>query len=207
MGKTVTVGVTGASGSIYAARTLRALDAADAIERVDLVVSRHARIALDEELDVPRDGPLDVKRLIGVEPAKTVLDDDAAIDSRLASGSNPSLGMVVIPCSMGTLARLVHGVSDSLLLRAADVCLKEQRKLILAVRETPLNQVHLRNLLAAAEVGATVMPAMPAFYQRPQTLDDMVDHFVARVLAHLGVTTPLGRRWRPRRDDAHRDDR
>ena len=199
MDRAVTVGVTGASGSCYAARLLRALGQSD-VDQIHLIVSRHARVAIREELDITADGPLDLELFVGGPTNKIRIEEDHAIESRVASGSNPSLGMVIVPCSMGTLARIVHGTSDSLLTRAADVSLKERRKLLLAVRETPLSQVHLRNMLAAAEVGATIMPAMPAFYARPKTVDDIVDHFVGRILSHLGVAHDLSRRWQPRTD-------
>ena len=192
----VIVGVTGASGSIYARRLLVALDSSEAIDGVDLVVSSAARKTLRHELDVPSDGTLDLTLLLGRAPRKVRLHPIDAIDARIASGSNRSHGMVVIPCSVGTVARIANGVSDSLLARAADVCLKERRPLILVVRETPLSTIHLRNLTRAAEAGARIVPAMPAFYGRPKTIDDLVDQFTARVMDHLDLEHRLGERWR-----------
>ena len=195
MGREVVVGVTGASGAIYAVRLLSALERAPDVSTIHLLVTGHARIALREELDLPCEGPLDLKRLLGVEPAKVRLHPLDAVGACIASGSWPTAGMVVIPCSMGTAAKIAHGISDSLLTRAADVCLKERRKLILAVRETPLSTIHLRNLLAASEAGALILPAMPAFYSKPASIEAMVDHYLGRVLDHLGLDHRLSRRW------------
>lgn len=197
MSQELTVGITGASGGLYARRLLLALEAAPAVEVVNLVVSAHARTALEHELGVPRTGPLDLKRLAGTEPFKIREHAIDAVDSRIASGSNPSLGMVVVPCSMGTVARIAHGISDSLLTRAADVCLKERRRLVLVPRETPLSRVHLQNLLHAAEAGAIILAAMPAFYHHPHSIEDVADQLVARVLDHLAIAHTLGRAWNP----------
>ena len=192
----ITVGITGASGQLYARRLLRALAVCRGHDGVDLVVSQQARVALDEELDVGREGPLDLAALVGGEAGHIRLHDNGDVAAPIASGSQRSLGMVIVPCSMATVARVAGGVSDSLLTRAADVCLKESRRLILVARESPLSIVHLRNLLAAAEAGATILPASPPLYHRPKTVDDMVDQILARVLDHLGLDHELGRRWR-----------
>lgn len=195
MAKELVVGVTGASGAVLAARLLAALERAPDVGAVHLVLSRHARVSLREELDVPSEGPLDLKRLVGFEPHKVRLHDDHAVEACISSGSYRHDGMVVIPCSMGSVARIAHGISDSLLTRAADVCLKEGRKLVLAVRETPLSRIHLANLLKAAEAGAVILPPVPAFYARPASIDDVVDQFLARLLDHLGIEHDRGRRW------------
>ena len=197
MGKEIIVGVTGASGSVYAARLLLALERAPGVDTVHLVVSRHGRVALQEELDIPAAGALDLKRLLGAASERIRLHPIDAVEACISSGSYPTAGMVVVPCSMGTVARIAHGISDSLLTRAADVCLKERRPLVLVARETPLSVVHLKNLLAAAEAGATVLPAMPSFYSRPRTVEDVIDQILARVLDHFKIEHDLGRRWNP----------
>lgn len=123
------------------------------------------------------------------------LIDERDVAAPIASGSYPVAGMVVVPCSTGTLARIAHGISSGLLERAADVCLKERRRLILVPRETPLSVVHIRNMAVVAEAGAIVLPAMPGFYHRPQTVQDLVDFVAARVLAHLGVEASFLKQW------------
>jgi 4-hydroxy-3-polyprenylbenzoate decarboxylase len=198
----IIVGITGASGAIYAARLLRALESCGEVGVVHLVVSRHARVAIREELDIPSAGPLDLKRFIGVAARRIRLHDLDAVEAVISSGSHRTEGMVIAPCSVGTLGKIANGISDSLLTRAAEVCLKEGRRLVLVVRETPLSRVHLVNLLKASEAGATIMPAMPSFYARPQTVEELVDQFLARVLDHFGLEHHLGRRWQPGDDVA-----
>jgi 4-hydroxy-3-polyprenylbenzoate decarboxylase len=188
--------VTGASGAILAARLLAALDRLEGVGLVHLVVSRHARTSLREELDIPSDGPLDLKRLLGFAPARIREHEEHAVDACISSGSYRHAGMAVVPCSVGTAARIASGISDSLLTRAADVCLKERRPLVLAVREAPLSRIHLANLLRAAEAGAVILPPVPAFYARPRSIEEMADQFVARVLDHLGLDHAIGSRWR-----------
>ena len=178
----VIVAITGASGSIYAQRLLDALDPAE--HEVHLVLSRYAPVVLREEL------PDGLRLRPGV-----VTHNLRSMDAPFASGSNAFDAMAVIPCSMGTLGRIAHGLSDDLLLRAADVMLKERRRLILVPRETPLNLIHLRNLELLFLAGATILPANPSFYSRPQTLEALADTVVARVLDHLGVRHGLVARW------------
>lgn len=173
------VGVSGASGAPYARRLLEVLTV-DAT--VHLVVTEQARaIAAHEGV---RYDDLDV-----------VVHPNTDLAAAIASGSHRSDGMAVVPCSTKTLASIAHGLSASLLARAADVTLKERRPLVLLVREMPLSRVHLRNLLAADEAGATVMVASPGFYGRPKTVDDLVEMVVGRVLDHLGVEHTLGPKW------------
>lgn len=186
-GKTLTVAVTGASGSIFAVTLLRMLAADARVAHIDLVVSDAALRVLAEEMELSGRNGL-VEKLVGSEAAaKIQKHTDENIGANIASGSYRSDGMIVLPCSMGTLAGIAHGLASSLIQRAADVALKERRPLILCVRETPFNLIHLRNMTAATEAGATIYPVMPTLYNHPQTVDDIVRNFVNRVLAHVGL--------------------
>ena len=186
-GKTLTVAVTGASGSIFAVTLLRMLAADARVAHIDLVVSDAALWVLAEEMELSGRNGL-VEKLVGSEAAaKIQKHTDENIGANIASGSYRSDGMIVLPCSMGTLAGIAHGLAASLIQRAADVALKERRPLILCVRETPFNLIHLRNMTAAAEAGATIYPVMPTLYNHPQTVDDIVRNFVNRVLSHVGL--------------------
>lgn len=179
MKKRYVVGVTGASGVVYARRLLEVLSEQ---ATVYLVVSEIAEeIARHEEIDLS-DLPV-------------IREDNHNLAAEIASGSFKYDGMVVVPCSMKTLASVSTGLSSTLIARAADVCLKEKRRCILVMREMPLSRVHLKNMLAVDEAGATVMVASPPFYGRPQTIDDLVDMVVARILDHLGVEHDIGTRW------------
>ena len=179
------VAVTGASGMLYARELFVFLNRCPDLE-VHAVVSEAGKQVLQLELG------LDMQELVGPGVMVHHSKDFAA---PLASGSFQMRGMVVIPCTMGTLGAIAQGQSRNLIHRAAEVTLKERRPLILVVRETPLSLVHLRNLLAAAEAGATIFPAMPGFYQRPQSLAEMARNFVGRILDHLGLVHELTTRW------------
>ena len=186
-GKTFTVAITGASGSIFAVTLLRLLAADAGVAHIDLVVSDAALRVLAEEMQVSGRNGL-AEKLVGSEAAAKIQQHtDENIGANIASGSYCSHGMIVLPCSMGTLAGIAHGLASSLIQRAADVTLKERRPLILCVRETPFNLIHLRNMTAATEAGATIYPVMPTLYNHPQTVDEIVRNFVHRVLAHLGL--------------------
>ena len=174
--------ITGASGALYAQRLLDQLD--PAAHEIHVVLSHYAHAVVAEELP----GGLRVPAGVSTHGLKSM-------HVPFASGSNPCDAMVVMPCSMGTLGRIAHGLSDDVLLRAADVMLKEKKKLILVPRETPLNLVHLRNLELLLLAGATILPANPSFYTRPQTVEQVVDTVVARVLDHLGLPHHLAPRW------------
>ena len=137
------------------------------------------------------------ERLLGAIPKKIIQHADADIGAPIASGSHPSDGMIVLPCSMGTLAAIAHGLANSLIARAADVTLKERRPLILCVRETPFNRIHLRNMTLAAEAGATIFPCIPAFYNHPAGAEEMARQFAYRVLAHVGLPQPGAYVWKP----------
>lgn len=196
----VTLAITGASGAALGRCALAMLAADARVRRVDLVVSAHARRVAREELGLAEDvaGPDFPLRLLGAGAAgaaKIVSHDPANIGASIASGSYPSAGMVVAPCSMGTLAAIAHGLSDNLIERAADVCLKERRPLLLAARETPLSLVHLRNMVAATEAGARIFPVIPAFYDRAADWEASLRQFVARMLAHLGLPQEGAFHW------------
>jgi len=190
-GPPVTLAVTGASGAPYAVALLRAL-----IELgvpIRLIVSETGWRLLAEEADAPDAAAL---RARTGDWSRVVLFSDDDRGATPASGSAPSRGMVVCPCSMGTLASIAQGTTRSLIERAADVTLKERRPLVLVPRETPYSVIHLENMLRLARAGAVVLPASPGFYHRPRTIDDLVDFVVARVLSHLGLEHGLGPRWR-----------
>jgi len=175
---------------------LCALEADDRVTRVHSVASENSLRVIAEELGVSGRTGL-VAKLIGREPRKTVQHADADIGAPIASGSHPSHGMIILPCSMGTLGAIANGLANSLMTRAADVSLKERRPLLLCVRETPLNRVHLRNMNLAAEAGAVIFPATPTFYDKPIDSTEMARQFVCRVLAHVGLPQPGAYVWRP----------
>ena len=187
------VAITGASGAPYAVRLLKSLVAAE--RRVQLIVSSHGLRLLRTETDLVS---LDALREhVGVRAWDAFITtfDDSDRGAPPASGSALSAGMVVCPCSMGTLSAIATGSSRSLVERAADVALKERRKLVLVTRETPLSEIHLENMLRVTRAGALVMPAAPGFYHRPSSIDDLVNFVVARVLDHLDVPQSLAARW------------
>ncbi len=189
----VVLAITGASGAPYAVRLLEALVA----HRVPtwLIVSGHGWRLLRTEEDVPDLAALRARAGGEAFDAVVRVFDDGDRGAAPASGSARTSGMVICPCSMGTVAAIAHGTSRSLVERAADVALKERRPLLLVPRETPLSLVHLENLTAVTRAGATVIPAAPGFYHRPASVGDLVDFIVARVLDHLGVEHAIGRRW------------
>jgi 4-hydroxy-3-polyprenylbenzoate decarboxylase len=192
--KTITVGITGASGAIYAQTILRVLDADTRVARVYLVASDAGLRLIATELGIVAQEPKKLASLLTKTPAKKIeCLPNKDIGASIASGSAAVDGMVVIPCSAGALGSIASGVSNDLLARAADVCLKERRKLILCLRETPLNRIHLENMLRVHDAGALVMPAMPAFYYEPKSIADTVEQFVFRVLAHLDL--PQGEQY------------
>ena len=194
----IIVGVTGASGALYAGRLLRALLTGG--HTVHLVLSKYGRYLLREELGFGQEKESVrefLVRLYGEEVENGELCECGIGDlaCTIASGSAPVDGMVVLPCSMKTLAGIAHGLASNLIERAADVTLKERRSLILVPRETPLNLIQLRNMTAAAEAGAVIVPAMPAFYQQPETFDDLGDFIAGRVCDLLGIDHELFPRW------------
>lgn len=187
----VVLGVTGASGSFYGARLLSHLRAAGT--ETHLVLSRTASmVAAHEGISFPKSLAAGTEGL----PGSVIRHAEEDLFAAPASGSFRHRGMVIAPCSAGTVGRIASGTSDTLLTRAADVCLKERRPLVIVLRETPLNRIHLRNLLALEEAGALIMPASPSFYSAPSSIEALVDTVLARVLDHLGVDLEVSPRWR-----------
>ena len=202
------IAITGASGTVYARRLLRVL-----VERVDdirleVIVSRAGLRVLGDEarLAVPASRRMTAEWLVGVptdavtvyrdQPSRRVtMHDCQNLGASVASGSYPTRGMVIVPCSMKTLAAVAHGYAGHLIARAADVMLKERRRLILVPRETPLSAIHLQNMLRLARLGVAIVPAMPGFYHRPETIDDLVDMLVMRILDQMGFEIDLAKRW------------
>lgn len=182
--KRLVVGISGASGVIYGVRLLEALRPLPV--ETHLVMTRTAEVTLAHETDLKVS---DVRRLADVAYK---IDDLAAA---ISSGSFRTMGMVVVPCSMRSLGEIAHGITSNLLTRAADVMLKEHCRLVLVARETPVHTIHLRNMLTLSEMGVVIAPAMPAFYNRPKSLDDVVDHTVGRVLDLFDIDTGKVKRW------------
>ena len=193
--RTLTVAVTGASGSIFVKHLLDALDRDDRVATVNLIFSDSGLRVMAEELETVGRNDV-VAKLLGRPSQKIHQQNNADIGANVASGSYPTHAMIVLPCSMGTLARIANGLALQLIERAADVCLKEQRPLILCVRETPFNRIHLRNMTLAAEAGATIFPVIPAFYFRPSSTDEIVHEYVNRVLAHVGLPQSDAYQWK-----------
>lgn len=191
----LTVATTGASGALFLKHLLLAAERDHRVQTVNFIASDSALRVLAEELGLRGRSQL-VKQIIGKTSRKIHQQANADIGANVASGSYPSDAMVVIPCSVGTLARIANGIASHLIERAADVCLKEKRPLVLCVRETPLNKVHIRNMFRAADAGATVFPLIPALYNRPASLDVMAREFAYRVLAHVGLPQPDAYRWK-----------
>ena len=190
-GKIIIIGVTGASGAVLAQTALRMLDADPRVARIHLVVTETGIRLLEHELHIS--GPLGELpgRILdssgGRSHNKVELLPNTDVGASIASGSYPADSMCVIPCSMGTLAAISGGMSNDLVSRAADVTLKEGRRLVLCIRDTPFNRIHLENMLRAQQAGAVIMPAIPSFYHQPQTIEDLVTQYVCRVLLQLGL--------------------
>jgi 4-hydroxy-3-polyprenylbenzoate decarboxylase len=194
--RNITLAVTGASGSIYAAEILRTLAADSRVTKINFVVSDSALRVFAEELNLSGRNDL-AEKLIGGPSPKIQQHPETDIGANIASGSYPTDAMVILPCSMGTLAAIANGLAANLIQRAADVCLKENRPLLLCIRETPFNRIHLRNMQLASDAGATIFPVIPTLYNHPQTTTDMARQFVHRVLAHIGLPQPGAYQWQP----------
>jgi len=191
---TLTLAITGASGIIFARHMLQALDADSRVAHVYLVASPSALRVLAEEDGLIAKNNL-VENLLGHASAKVQQLAHEDIGAPIASGSCPVSAMIVLPCSMGTLAGIAHGLAANLIERAADVTLKERRPLVLCIRETPFNLIHIRNMATVTEAGASVFPVIPTFYNHPQTIDDIARNFVHRVLQHIGLPQPNAFHW------------
>jgi len=195
--RVITIGVTGASGAIYAQAVLRMLEADRRVAHVFLVASDAGLRLLSTELGiVAADAKKLPSLLTGTAAKKIEYLPNKDIGASIASGSAAVDAMVVVPCSAGALGAIAAGTASDLLTRAADVCLKERRPLVLCLRETPLNRIHLENMLRVHDAGATLMPAMPAFYYDPKSIDDMVEQFAYRVLAQLGLPQQKQYHWK-----------
>jgi len=191
----LTVAITGASGAIFGQELLRALDADQRIAQVHFIPSENSLRVMAEELQLGGRNRL-VEKLLGGESKKICQLSESDIGAPIASGSYPSSGMIVLPCSVGTLAGIANGLAENLIERAADVCLKERRPLVLCVRETPFNKIHLRNMTLAADAGATIFPVIPTFYNKPVDSTEMARQFVYRVLAHIGLPQSAAYIWK-----------
>ncbi|MGA8503107.1 MAG: UbiX family flavin prenyltransferase [Candidatus Sulfotelmatobacter sp.] len=202
----LTVATTGASGSVFLRQLLLAVERDARVRTVNFIASDSALRVLAEELGIKGRSKLVAQILAGGKTKSSARASDtsskikeqsnADIGANVASGSYPADAMIVIPCSVGTLARIANGVASHLIERAADVCLKEKRPLVLCVRETPLNKIHIRNMYRASDAGATVFPLVPAFYYRPASLHDMAREFAYRVLAHIGLPQADAFQWK-----------
>ena len=193
-GKILTVALTGASGAVLARELLLLLEQDARVERIHFIASESSLRVLAEELQISGRNDL-VAKLLGHVSAKILQHAPGDIGAPIASGSYPCEGMIVLPCSMGTLGAIANGLADNLIARVADVCLKERRPLVLCVRETPFNKIHLRNMQLAADAGATIFPVIPAFYDHPVDTLAMVRQYVCRVLAHVGLPQTSAYRW------------
>jgi 4-hydroxy-3-polyprenylbenzoate decarboxylase len=208
--KNLTVATTGASGAVFLRQFLLASTRDSRVETVNFIASDGGLRVLAEELGLKGRANL-IEQIVGPSSLpsrssartarktpiqKIKLQSNSDIGANVASGSYPADAMIVIPCSVGTLARIANGTASRLIERAADVCLKEKRPLVLCVRETPLNKIHIRNMYRAADAGATIFPLIPAYYFRPRSLDDLAREFAYRVLAHLGLPQPDAYRWK-----------
>ena len=198
MSDAIAVGITGASGAHYGLRLIECL--LHAGREVQLMLSQAGQVVINMETDLDLPGrSAEIQAFLAerfaAEPGQLSVFGRQQWTAPVASGTNPPEAMVICPCTTGTLASVANGICDDLIDRAADVALKERRKLILVVRETPLSSIHLQNMLTLSNAGAVIMPANPGFYFRPQRVEELVDFMVARVLDHLGVAHALGARW------------
>ena len=200
----LTIAATGASGAIFLRHLLLTVERDERVETVNFIASDSALRVMAEELGLKGRSNV-IGQILGssgsrasrkIQGPKIKEQSNADIGANVASGSYPADAMIVMPCSVGTLARIANGLASQLIERAADVSLKEKRPLVLCVRETPLNKIHIRNMYRAADAGATVFPLIPAFYYGPASLDEMAREFAYRVLAHLGLPQPDAFRWK-----------
>ena len=195
-GKSIVLAVTGASGALFARRSLQMLEADERVGKIHLLVSASGLKVLREELKLNVSKSAAIPSLLaGRATRKTIYLLDSDTGASIASGSYQVDGMLVIPCTTGCLAQVANGISSTLIERAADVCLKEGRKLILAIRDTPFSRVHLENMLKAQQAGADIFPIIPSFYHRPRGINDLVTQFCCRVLVHLGLEQREQYKW------------
>lgn len=194
--KRLIVGITGASAGVYGVRLLQVLTEQQDIE-IHLTISSSGARALSEELQLEVDlDNFKLESLIGVSSPRVIYHHESDIAAPIASGSFRTEGMVVVPCSMGSVASIAGGMSRNLIQRAADVCIKENRKLVIVPRETPLSPIHLENMLKLSRLGVCVLPAMPGFYHYPKDVDDLLNFVVTKILDQFGIDTGLIQRWK-----------
>jgi len=191
----LTIAATGASGAVFTRALLLIAERDRRIKTVNFVASDNALRVFAEELEIKGRNNL-VQQVLGAKSKKIQQQNNDDIGANIASGSYPTDAMIILPCSMGTLARIANGLASNLIDRAADVCLKEERPLVLCTRETPLNRIHIRNMDLAASAGATIYPLIPTFYNKPSDLDAMAHQFACRVLAFIGLDQPDAYRWK-----------
>ena len=191
----LTIATTGASGSLFLRELLRAVEQDARVGTVNFIASDSALRVMAEELELTGRSNL-VSQILGTDSKKIHPQSNTDIGANIASGSYPADAMIVLPCSVGTLARIANGIAAQLIERAADVSLKEKRPLVLCVRETPLSKIHIRNMYRAADAGATIYPLIPTFYNHPNGFEDMARQFANRVLEHIGLTQPGAYRWK-----------
>ena len=192
----ISVGISGASGAAYAVRFLQALNEISEVEKVHLVISGNGFILLKQEMSISLTSKsFKIKHLIGVDSKKIQYYDIMNFYSPIASGSYPTDGMVIIPCSTGTLGSIASGSSSNLMHRGAEVVLKERKKLVLVMRETPLSEIHLENCMRITRAGGVILPASPGFYHRPTEIRDLIDFIVARVLDQFQLKHRVSKRW------------
>ena len=194
--KRLIVGITGASAGIYGVRLLEVLTEHEDIE-VHLTISASGARALLEELQIEVDlNNFELESLIGVSSPRVIYHHESDIAAPIASGSFRTEGMIVVPCSMGSIASIANGMSRNLIQRAADVCIKEKRPLVLVPRETPLSPIHLENMLKLSRLGVCILPAMPGFYHFPKNVDDLLNFIITKILDQFGIDTGLIQRWK-----------
>ncbi len=191
----LTIATTGASGSLFLRELLRVVEQDARIGTVNFIASDSSLRVMAEELELTGRTNL-VRQLLGADSKKIHPQSNTDIGANIASGSYPADAMIVLPCSVGTLARIANGIAAQLIERAADVSLKEKRPLVLCVRETPLSKIHIRNMYRAADAGATIYPLIPTFYNHPNGFEEMARQFANRVLAHIGLAQPEAYRWK-----------
>lgn len=193
--RNLAIATTGASGAIFLQQLLQIVESDDRVSVVNFITSDAGLRVIAEELNVSGRDKL-VERLLGSKSVKMRQQNNDDIGANIASGSYPCDAMIVLPCSMGTLSRIANGNAEHLIERAADVCLKEKRPLVLCVRETPLNKIHIRNMYRAADAGATIFPLIPALYNRPDSVEEIARQFACRVLQHIGLPQDEMYRWK-----------
>jgi len=194
--KRLIVGITGASAVVYGVRLLKVLTQQRDFE-VHLTISKSGARALWEELQIEVDiDNFKLESLIGIDTEQVIYHHESDIGAAIASGSFRTEGMIVVPCSMGTVASIASGISRNLIQRAADVCIKERRKLVIVPRETPLSSIHLENMLKLSRIGVCVLPAMPGFYHYPKTVDDQINFVVTKILDQFDIDAGLTQRWK-----------